>query len=119
MKLRVGLLAVTALLALIGVSIWATGHVALSPVIDDLLARPAAGNNPWLIATLFDAYFAFLWFWTWVAYREPTWVRRGVWLMLILLIGNMAIAAYILIALAQLPKGANVEMLLRRRSPAA
>jgi len=109
------LLTVLALAALIGVSIWATGHIGVGPVIDDLLARPSAGNNPWFVATLFDTYFAFLWFWCWVAYREPTSLRRLIWLLLILSLGNMAMAAYVLIALARLPANASVEDLLLRR----
>lgn len=115
MKLRLGLLALTALVALIGVSIWATGHISISPVIDDLLARPDAGNNPWFVATMFDAYFGFLWFWSWVAYKEPSWPRRLAWLLLILGLGNMAMAAYMLIQLARLPADATVDDLLLRR----
>lgn len=115
MKLRVGLLAVFALVCLIGVSIWATGHVPISPVIDDLWTHPDRGNNPWFVATLFDAYFGFLWFWAWVAYREPTWLRRIVWLLLILTLGNMAMAGYVLIELARLPSDASPESLLLRR----
>ena len=115
MKLRVGLLAVAAMLALIGVSIWASGHIGVAPVIVDVLTRPAAGNNPWFVATLFDTYFGFLWFWAWVAYREPTWPRRLLWLLLILSLGNMAMAAYVLIALARLPANADAASLLLRR----
>lgn len=115
MKFRLGLLALTALAALIAVSIWATGHISISPVIDELLAYPGVGNNPWFVATLFDAYFAFFWFWTWVAYKEPSWLRRIVWLVLILGLGNMAMASYILIQLARLPADARIEDLLLRR----
>ena len=115
MKFRIGLLALSAMAALIGVSIWATGHVSISPVIDDLLQRPAGGNNPWFVATLFDAYFGFLWFWCWVAYKERSAFSRGLWLLLILTMGNMAMAAYVLIQLARLPADAEVEDLLLRR----
>jgi hypothetical protein len=115
MKLRIGLFALVALSALIGVSIWATGHISVLPVINDLLAQPGSGNNPWFVATMFDAYFGFLWFWLWVAYKEPTWLRRVVWLLLILALGNMAMAAYVLIELARLPENASAESLLLRR----
>ena len=115
MKLRLGLLALTALVALIGVSIWATGHIGISPVIDELLSYPGIGNNPWFIATLFDAYFGFLWFWCWVAYKERTGLARLVWLVLILGLGNIAIASYMLIQLARLPDNPTVEDLLIRR----
>lgn len=115
MKFRLGLLALTALVALIGVSIWATGHISISPVIDELLSYPGVGNNPWFVATLFDAYFGFLWFWAWVAYKETTWTSRIVWLLLIFALGNIAIAIYMLIQLGRLPAGATVEDLLLRR----
>lgn len=115
MKFRLGLFALTALAALIGVSIWATGHISISPVIDDLLANPGVGNNPWFVATMFDAYFGFLWFWAWVAYKERSWLSRVVWLVIILTLGNMAMATYMLIQLYRLPADAKIEDLLLRR----
>ena len=114
MKTIVGGFALLALAGLIGVSVWATGHQSIVPAIQDLAANPTAGNNPWFIATLFDAYFGFLWFWLWVAYRESGQLARGLWLVLILLLGNMAMAAYVLIAIARLPRGATVGDLLLR-----
>jgi hypothetical protein len=107
--------ALLALSGLIAVSVWATGHVSIVPAINDLLTRPAAGYNPWFVATLVDAYFAFLWFWLWVVYKERGWVARGVWLVLILGLGNMAMAAYVLIQIWKLPKAARFEDLLLRR----
>lgn len=118
MKASVAAFAIAALAALIGVSIWATGHQSIAVAISDLIANPMAGNNPWMVATLFDAYFAFLWFWLWVAYKETGWAARLTWLLLILLMGNMAMAAYVLIALWRLPPGASIEQLLLRRSSA-
>ncbi|PTU31251.1 DUF1475 family protein [Stenotrophobium rhamnosiphilum] len=115
MKFRLGLFALTALAALISVSIWATGHISISPVIDNLLAQPGEGNNPWFVATLLDAYFGFLWFWAWVAYKERSWLSRVIWLVLILGLGNMAMGAYILIQLYRLPADAKIEDLLLRR----
>ena len=70
MKASVAAFAVMVLATLIGVSIWATGHQNIAVAISDLIANPTAGNNPWMLATLFDAYFGFLWFWLWVAYKE-------------------------------------------------
>lgn len=63
-------------------------------------------QDPWGKATLFDAYFAFLTVYVWMAYREPTWWRRGVWLLLVLTLGNFAIAVYALLALRRVPPGA-------------
>lgn len=118
MKAIVAVFALLAFFGLVGVSVWATGHQSIVVAISDLVANPAGGNNPWLIATLFDAYFGFLWFWLWVAYKETGWLSRGAWLLLILLTGNMAMAAYVLIQLWRLPAGAGVEQLLLRRPSA-
>lgn len=115
MKTGVALFALAALFGLIGVSVWATGHQSIVVAINDLIANPASGNNPWLVATLFDAYFGFLWFWLWVAYKETTLAARGLWLLLILATGNMAMAVYMLIQLWKLPPGATAETLLLRR----
>ncbi len=101
--------------ALLGVSIWATGHVSIAPALADLFGHPAAGFNPWFVATTFDAYFGFLWFWLWVAYKENSWMARIVWLLLILLGGNMSMAIYMLIQLWRLPPGAKIESLLLKK----
>ena len=73
------------------------------------------GANPWFIATLFDAYFGFLTFWLWVAWKERSWPARLGWLVGILLLGNIAMAVYMLIQLFRLPAGAPMERLLLRR----
>jgi hypothetical protein len=110
-----GVFAVIAILGLIGVSIWATSHVSIVPAIQDLIANPSAGYTPWLVATLFDAYFGFIWFWLWIAYKEKTWAMRLLWLVLVLGLGNIAMGVYMLIKIAGLPKNANIEDLLLRR----
>lgn len=115
MKGLLTLFASLALGCLIGVSFWATSRADLVPVIRELAAQAGTGSNPWFIATLFDAYFGFLWFWLWVAYKESGWIARFVWLILILALGNMAMAAYVLLQLARLPADADIEDLLLRR----
>lgn len=116
MKAGLALFSLAALLSLIGVSIWATGHISIVPAIQDVMQRPGEGNTPWLVATLFDAYFAFLWFWLWIAYKERSWISRLIWLLLVLLTGNMAMAAYMLIQLFKLPPNPTAADLLLRRS---
>ena len=114
MKARLTAFSLAALFGLIGVSTWATGHQSIVVAIRDLVANPAAGNNPWLVATLFDAYFGFLWFWLWVAYKETGLVARGFWLLSILSLGNIAMAVYMLLLLRRLPAGARMSDLLLR-----
>jgi hypothetical protein len=53
-------------------------------------------SDPWGLATMFDAYFGFLTFWLYVAWRENRLITRGIWLVALLLLGNFAIAAYVL-----------------------
>ena len=113
------LMSLAALAALIGVSIWATGLIGIGDAIRDLVANPGVGTHPWFVATLFDAYFGFLWFYAWIAYRETGWLARLVWLLLVLLLGNMAMAAYMLILLWKLPAGATARDVLLRPADAA
>ena len=74
--------------------------------------------DPWFIATLMDAYFAFLTFFVWVAYKESSWVARACWFVAIMLLGNFAMSAYLLWKLSQM-KGFSWEALLLRREPVA
>jgi hypothetical protein len=70
--------------------------------------------NPWAVATLYDAYFGFITFWVWVAYKERTMAGRLVWLALILGLGNIATSLYMLIQLFRLKPEDPAEALLRR-----
>jgi hypothetical protein len=70
--------------------------------------------NPWAVATLYDAYFGFITFWVWVAYKENTLWSRLLWLVLILGLGNIAMSLYVLIQLSRLKPEQSVEVLFRR-----
>jgi hypothetical protein len=96
------------LIAMLGVTAWASNIVALWNTPSAVL------GHPWFIATLFDTYFAFLTFWFWVAYKEKTVVARIAWLIAIFLLGNIAMAVYMLIQLFRLPADAKLERLLLR-----
>jgi hypothetical protein len=73
---------------------------------------PYVTGNPWFIATLTDAYLGFLTFYLWVWHRSPCWKSRLVWLVLILGLGNMAMALYALLILWRLPANANLADVL-------
>ncbi|MBX3732227.1 MAG: DUF1475 family protein [Verrucomicrobiae bacterium] len=101
------------LVAMLAVTGWASSRVALWNI-------PASvGGHPWFIATLFDTYFAFLTFWLWLAYKERTWASRLSWLVAILLLGNIAMAVYLLRQLALLPPSASLDQLVSRRNGTA
>ena len=55
--------------------------------------------NPWFITTLFDAYFAFITFYVWVAWKEQSTGARVLWLIVVLLWGNFAMAIYMTVEL--------------------
>jgi hypothetical protein len=74
----------------------------------------AVATHPWFIATLFDCYFGFLTFYVWLAYRETGWLPRIIWLVAILLLGNLAMASYVLSIVWRLPANAPIEAVLLR-----
>jgi hypothetical protein len=69
-------------------------------------------SNPWAVATLYDAYFGFITFWLWVAYKENTLWSRLLWLVLILGLGNIAMSLYVLIQLFRLKPDQPAEALV-------
>jgi predicted permease len=73
-------------------------------------------SDPWFRATLADAYFGFLAVYLWIAYKERGWLRKVWWFVLLVLLGNIAIAIYLLIQLYRLPAGASMEDLLLRKA---
>ena len=101
------------LITMLCVTTWASGVVAL------WRTPQAVVTHPWFIATLFDTYFAFLTFYAWVAYKETSNLLRVVWLLAILILGNIAIALYMLIELFRLPSNAPMASLLLRRGSSA
>ena len=79
-----------------------------------LAIDPLVLSNRWFQATLVDAYLGFLTFYVWVFYRERSWVCRGLWLVAILLLGNLAMSAYVVLRLIWLPADADWVALLVR-----
>jgi hypothetical protein len=69
----------------------------------------------WTYATLADAYFGFLTFYAWVFYKERGLAARVGWFVAIMLLGNFAMASYVLLQLSHLKPGEPVSRLLLRR----
>jgi len=82
--------------------IWEWGGLAAEP------------DRWWTYATLADAYFGFLTFYAWVFYKEARALARVGWFVAIMLLGNIAMAVYVLLQLAKLPAGAPMSKLLLR-----
>ena len=73
-------------------------------------------THPWFIATLFDAYWGFVTFYVWVAFKQTSWVAKIAWFFAIILLGNIAMAAYWLKELFRVPRDGRIaEVLTTRR----
>ena len=78
---------------------------------------PLFGQNPWAIATLYDAYCGFLTFWVWVAYKERRHGLKALWFLLVMGLGNVAMSAYVLKELFRLRPEEPVWTVVRRQNP--
>jgi hypothetical protein len=96
--------------AMVAVTTWASLDANVLVGFQRLLA------DRWGVATLFDAYFGFLWFWLWIAYKEAAMGRSLLWLVLLFTLGNLAMAAYVMVQLFRLKPGEGAEALLLRRA---
>ncbi len=90
--------------------------IRTSLAVSLVAAWPSYAANPWAIATLYDAYFGFLTFYIWVAYKESGTASRVLWFVLIMGLGNIAISSYMLIQLSRLRRDEPVENVLWRRT---
>lgn len=100
------------LVSLLCCTLWAS---AQQPVWEwqGLVREP---DRWWTIATLMDAYFGFLTFFAWVCFKERTQPARLAWFVAIMLLGNMAMATYVLIQLFRLQAGDPASAILTRRA---
>ena len=87
--------ALMVLAAMLVVTSWASLHESV------LHALPRMAADPWTLATFFDTYFGFLWFWLWIAATERSFLAKILWLLAIFLLGNLAMAAFVLLRLHQ------------------
>jgi hypothetical protein len=81
---------VLVLLAMIGVSTWASLQSNVFEGFRYVIA------DRWGVATLFDTYFSFLTIYLWIAYKHTTLLARAIWLVLILTLGSIAFSVFIL-----------------------
>ncbi len=110
----IALYAVVVLAAMTWVSWYATttptitslpefAHLAGKEGVNVLIGFKTVCSEPWGLATMFDAYFGFLAFFLYVLWREATLAARLGWFVGLMLLGNFAIAAYLLLALRASP----------------
>ncbi|HEU4950319.1 MAG TPA: hypothetical protein VFT46_00085 [Holophagaceae bacterium] len=101
MRRGLALYAVLVLLAMVGVTTWASLHEGVFAATARML------RDPWSVATFFDAYFGFLWFLLWIAATERSLALKVLSLPLILAFGNLAMAAYVLFRLTRMEPGSG------------
>lgn len=99
------------LLSMLAVTGWAGSQVALWSIPREV------GAHPWFVATLVDAYWGFLIFYLWLCHKEPSWLSRALWFLAVLVLGNIAAAAYGLAVVLRLPREAKPADVLLRRDP--
>lgn len=97
------------LASMLCVTSWASLHCPLFAI------PSAVATHPWFIATLADAYWGFFTFFIWVAYKQTAWSARVSWFVAIVLLGNIAMAAYCLNELFRVNNAADVQLLLIAR----
>jgi hypothetical protein len=102
-------------LAIIGsmlfVTTWAGTQCGLFAIPSEVF------QHPWFLATLVDAYWAFLTFFVWVAWKEQAHAARALWFVGIVLLGNLAMAAYFLRELFAIRTGGEIGLVFTRRNP--
>lgn len=100
--------------AILVVMLAVTTHASLMQPIWQYRGLVAEPDRWWTLATLADAYCGFLTFYAWVFYRESRTGLRLAWLAGILLLGNIAMASYVLLQLSRLRDDEPVTHLLLR-----
>jgi hypothetical protein len=107
----------TALFAFIGVSLLVlTAYASARQPLWHWSGLTRSPDNWWTIATLTDAYYGFITFYVWVFYKEARALPRIGWFIAIMLLGNMAMSAYVLRQLWRLGPGDSVSDLLATRN---
>jgi hypothetical protein len=103
----------TVCLAVLAIMLYVTITASLQQ--DLIRATLNLWPNLWFRATLADAYCGFLFFWLWVAWREQSAAKAALWFVLIMALGNLAMASYLLLQVRRMQPGDSIEKLLQRR----
>lgn len=111
MILFLRVLFLTILASMLAVISWASLDTPLFAIPRDVI------SHPWFIATLFDAYWAFIVFFVWAAWKEQSTVARILWFISVIALGNVAMAVYFLRELFQVPAEGPLDPVFTRRNP--
>ena len=111
MIIALRLLFVVVIASMLAVTTWASLHTPIFSIPREVF------THPWFIATLFDAYWAFIAFYVWVAWKEQSAAARIGWFVAIIALGNIAMAAYLLRELFKVPAAGPLDPVFTRRNP--
>ncbi|MEI6824779.1 MAG: DUF1475 family protein [Desulfuromonadales bacterium] len=98
-------------LAVLAIMLYVTITASLQQ--DLITATRQLWPDLWFRATLADAYCGFLFFWLWVAWREQSAAKGALWFILIMALGNIAMAVYLLLQLRRWQPSEGIDALLR------
>ncbi len=98
--------------SLLGCTVWAS----LGQPVMQWGGLTRGADRYWTVATFMDAYFGFLTFYVWVFYKEARWLPRLGWFIGIMLLGNMAMSAYVLLQLSRLRPEQPASAILARNA---
>ena len=101
--------------AILAAMLWGTVRASLAQALFDI--PPEVYSNPWFQVTLLDAYFAFLTFYVWVAWKEQSVGARALWFITVILWGNFAMATYMLAELFRVRADARLGEVFTTRRP--
>lgn len=105
------LLFTVVLASMLGITTWASLQCPLFAIPRDVF------THPWFLATLLDAYWAFIAFFIFVAWKEQSLLARILWFIALILLGNIAIASYMLRELFAIPATGPLNPVFTRRNP--
>ncbi len=58
-------------------------------------------NNPWGVVSLVDLYVGFMLFSIWIFIREPSWMAKIIWIVLMMVFGFLTGSVYVFLKLMQ------------------
>lgn len=114
--MKIALLAVSSLV--LALMVYVVVSTSLQSNLFDLIRTwdPQNPMAPWFSATLWDFYANVFFIFLWVVYKERSFWRSAMWLLLLTGLGSIATAAYVVIQLLRLKEDEGInELFFARR----
>jgi hypothetical protein len=106
---------ITLFIVILALMLTVTGWATLVQPVWEWGGLTTPPDHAWTIATLADAYCGFMTFFAWVCFKEKRMARRVAWFVGIMLLGNIAMATYVLKELSRLRDEDSIDVLLTRK----